>query len=198
MNRCPFLCHPGWSRPFRFSDLSPASHHPLFVIPSVPGFPTSPLSPATTYVVLRKENHTQLTEAATLDRRSGEAEGSAVRLESRRLRLQLAEHLQLGNVIEHDERGEDQQHYESCLVDPLLELLVQIATHHAFNQQQDNHPAIQNRNGKKIEDAQIKADDRHQADNRLPARLLNSQAGFPRNSDRPTQVLHCEPPRHHA
>ncbi len=49
-----------------------------FVIPSVPGFPTSPLSPATAYVVLRKENHMQLTEAATLDRKSGEAEGSAV------------------------------------------------------------------------------------------------------------------------
>ena len=49
-----------------------------FVIPSVPGFPTSLLSPATTYVVLPKENHMQLTEAATLDRKSGEAEGSAV------------------------------------------------------------------------------------------------------------------------
>jgi hypothetical protein len=30
-------------------------------------------------VVLSKENHMQLTEAATLDRKSGEAEGSAVR-----------------------------------------------------------------------------------------------------------------------
>jgi hypothetical protein len=49
-----------------------------FVIPSVPGFPASPLSTATTYVVLPKENHMQLTEAATLDRKSGEAEGSAV------------------------------------------------------------------------------------------------------------------------
>jgi hypothetical protein len=28
--------------------------------PSVPGFPTSPLSPATTYVVLCKENHMRL------------------------------------------------------------------------------------------------------------------------------------------
>jgi hypothetical protein len=45
-----------------------------FVIPSVPGFPTSPLSPATTHVVLPKENHMQLTEAATLDRKSGEAD----------------------------------------------------------------------------------------------------------------------------
>ena len=51
---------------------------PSFVIPSVPGFPTSQLSPATTYVVLPKENHMHLTEAATLDRKSGEAEGSAV------------------------------------------------------------------------------------------------------------------------
>ena len=49
-----------------------------FVIPSAAECPTSPLSPATTYVVLSKENHTQLTEAATLDRKSGEAEGSAV------------------------------------------------------------------------------------------------------------------------
>jgi hypothetical protein len=49
-----------------------------FVIPSVPGFPASPLSPATTYVVLPKENHMQLAEAVTLNRKSGEAEGSAV------------------------------------------------------------------------------------------------------------------------
>jgi hypothetical protein len=49
-----------------------------FVIPSVPGFPTSPLLPATAYVVLPKENHMQLIEAATLDRKSGGAEGSAV------------------------------------------------------------------------------------------------------------------------
>src|SRR5450631_2381657 len=58
---------------------SPCSYleHILF-IRSVPGFPASPLSPATTYVVLPKENHMHSTEAATLDRKSGEAEGSAV------------------------------------------------------------------------------------------------------------------------
>ena len=59
----------------RFRNRPFLSHGPLlFVIPSVPGFPTSPLSPATTYVVLPKENHMQLTEAATLDRKSGGAE----------------------------------------------------------------------------------------------------------------------------
>jgi hypothetical protein len=34
--------------------------------PSVPGFPTSRLSAETTYVVLPKENHMKLTEAAAL------------------------------------------------------------------------------------------------------------------------------------
>ena len=34
---------------------------------------------STTYVVLLEENHMQLTEGATLDRKSGVAEGSAVR-----------------------------------------------------------------------------------------------------------------------
>jgi hypothetical protein len=54
------------------------NRRPLLVIPSVPGFPAALLSSATPDVVLFKENHTQPTEAATLDRKSGEAEGSAV------------------------------------------------------------------------------------------------------------------------
>jgi hypothetical protein len=74
-----FLPHP----PKVMKSLGPATtfHGTValsFVIPSVPGFPTSPLSLATTYVVLPKENHMHSTEAATLDRKSGEAEGSAV------------------------------------------------------------------------------------------------------------------------
>jgi hypothetical protein len=58
---------------------SPLNDPLLFVIPSVPGFPAAPLSSATPDVVLFKENHTQPTEAAIFDRKSGEAEGSAVR-----------------------------------------------------------------------------------------------------------------------
>src|SRR5580704_3952429 len=114
------------------------------------------------------------------------------------LRLEFGEDLKLGDVVEHDERGEDQQHNESCLVDPLLELLIQIAAHDLFNQQQNNHPAIQNRNGQKIEDAKVEADDGHQADNRLPPGLLDSEAGFPSNPDWPTQVLHGETVSDHA
>ena len=44
-----------------------------------PEFPAALLSSATPDVVLFKENHTQPTEAATLDRKSGKASGSAVR-----------------------------------------------------------------------------------------------------------------------
>jgi hypothetical protein len=61
----PFLCHPERTRISYF---------------------TAPTS--ATYVVLSKENHMQLTEAATLDRKSGEAEGSAV------------QRISLGNVLE--------------------------------------------------------------------------------------------------
>jgi hypothetical protein len=57
----------------------PHNYALLFVIPSVPGFPTSLLSTTTTDVVLIEENHMHSTEDATLDRKSGAAEGPAVR-----------------------------------------------------------------------------------------------------------------------
>jgi hypothetical protein len=54
---------------------SPCSYleHILF-IRSVPEFPTSPLLTGATYVVLPKENHMQLAEATSLNRKSREAE----------------------------------------------------------------------------------------------------------------------------
>jgi hypothetical protein len=67
-----------------FETWDPSNQFPLetptllFVIRSLPGFPAALLSWATPDVVLFKENHTQPTEAATLDRKSGEVEGSAV------------------------------------------------------------------------------------------------------------------------
>jgi hypothetical protein len=71
-------CHRPDDRPGPWQRSSPLGDPLLFVIPSVPGFPAALLSSATPDVVLFKENHTQPTEAATLDRKSGEAEGSAV------------------------------------------------------------------------------------------------------------------------
>jgi hypothetical protein len=52
------------NRPFIQQPPFPCNDPPLFVIPRATEFPASLLSPATTYVVLLKENHMQLTEAA--------------------------------------------------------------------------------------------------------------------------------------
>jgi len=76
------VCCPNWIQrmprvsncPFIQQPPLPCHGPLLLVIPSVPGFPTSPISQATTYVVLPKENHISSTEAATLNRKSGGGE----------------------------------------------------------------------------------------------------------------------------
>jgi hypothetical protein len=57
-------------------------HSLLFVIPSEAGISYITALNSAAYVVLSKENHKQSTEAATLNRKSGGAEGSAVSLSS--------------------------------------------------------------------------------------------------------------------
>jgi hypothetical protein len=65
---------------FRFSNLFPRSHSPLlFVIPKRTRISYLTALTGAAYVVLTKENHMRLFEAAIIDRKSGEAEGSAVR-----------------------------------------------------------------------------------------------------------------------
>jgi hypothetical protein len=68
-NNCPIP----WQRSFPFQQPSPFCHPERTRISYVAALTGA------TYVVLLKENHMQLFEAATLDRKSGEAEGSAVR-----------------------------------------------------------------------------------------------------------------------
>jgi hypothetical protein len=71
-HRCPFLCHPERTRISYFTALTGA-----------------------TYVVLPQENHMQLTEVATLDRKSGVAEGSAVHSISNQSQMET-QHYQAG------------------------------------------------------------------------------------------------------
>ena len=68
-NNCPIP----WQRSFPFQQPSPFCH------PERTRISYFAALTGATYVVLLKENRMQLFEAATLDRKSGEAEGSAVR-----------------------------------------------------------------------------------------------------------------------
>jgi hypothetical protein len=68
-NNCPIP----WQRSFPFQQPSPFCH------PERTWISYFAALTAATYVVLLKENHMQLFEAATLDGKSGQAEGSAVR-----------------------------------------------------------------------------------------------------------------------
>ena len=64
-----------------------------FVIPSVPGFPASQLSPAPLMWFSLKRNHMQLTEAATPDRKSGAADLSRRAVEGSALQRIFMERL---------------------------------------------------------------------------------------------------------
>jgi hypothetical protein len=74
IDRCPFLCHPEAYRISYFTALT---------------------GPA--YVVLLKENHMQLVEAAALDMKSGEADLSRLAVEGSAVRHSGAPHLPLYN-----------------------------------------------------------------------------------------------------
>jgi hypothetical protein len=65
-------------RPVPWQRSCPYNHPLLFVIPERTRISYFTALTSATFVVLSKENHMQLTEATTLDRKSGEAEGSAV------------------------------------------------------------------------------------------------------------------------
>src|ERR1700757_1034693 len=71
------------------------------------------------------------------------------------LRLDLREDRQLGDVVDHHECREQQQQHEGSLVDALLEPLIEIVPQHAFNQQQKDHAAVQNRHRQQVKDAQV-------------------------------------------
>ena len=59
------------------------SHHPPLVIPKRTQISYFAALPAATYAALRKESRTKSTEATVFDRKSGAAEGPAVRPGSR-------------------------------------------------------------------------------------------------------------------
>jgi hypothetical protein len=87
-SRCPPLCHPDRSEVepcFCPSHLTAPnrSHHPPLCHPERTRISYFAGLPAATYAALRKESRMKSTEATVFDRKSGAAEGSAVRPDSR-------------------------------------------------------------------------------------------------------------------
>ena len=65
-------------------------------------------------------------------------------------------------VVDHDHR-EQHQEDERSLVDPLLDPDADVAPQNPFDDQHQDHAAIQNRNRQQVEDAKVQADHCHQA-----------------------------------
>src|SRR5262249_416299 len=72
---------------------------------------------------------------------------------------------------------------------PFFDLALDIAAHQALDHQQQNHAAIENWNGKEIEDAQVDADERSQKHQRQPAFFAECIAGSLPNAYRARDLL---------
>lgn len=85
------------------------------------------------------------------------------------LGFDLREDREFGDVVVDDESGEEDDADEGNLVDAFLELLVDVSAQDAFDDEKENHAAVQNGDRHEIEDAQVDADVGHQADDGCPA-----------------------------
>src|SRR5438477_408620 len=69
---------------------------------------------------------------------------------------------QTNDVIVHDVSEQQQKKHKSYLNEALLNDHAQVAAQQTFNRQQQNLPAIENRNRQQIQNSKIHADERHQ------------------------------------
>src|SRR5882724_1753055 len=95
---------------------------------------------------------------------------------------------QANDVIVHDVGKEQQKEDEANLNETFFDRHAQIATHQAFNAEQQNLPAIKNRKRQKVEDAEVHADKGHQQDD-LRWATANRFAGNLRDANNALQLL---------
>jgi len=79
--------------------------------------------------------------------------------------------VELGDVVEEDEEGEEDDADEGYLVDELFELLVDVAAHDAFDEEEEDHAAVEWGDGQEIEDAEVERDEGHEFYERPDAHL---------------------------
>src|SRR3972149_11993440 len=68
------------------------------------------------------------------------------------------------DVVVDDEHGDQHEEGEAYLGDALFHAAIQVAADGAFDQQQQDQPAVEHRDGEQVEDAEVQADGGHQAD----------------------------------
>src|SRR5215813_1282103 len=83
----------------------------------------------------------------------------------------------LHQVVVDDHHREKQQEDKRRLVDAFLDLQADVASHHTFNQQQQDHATIEDWNRQKVEDSKIQADRCSKQKQRCPALLTSSCTG---------------------
>src|SRR5579871_328351 len=118
--------------------------------------------------------------------------------DSRFLGLESGEEVEFGQVVEDDHDGEDQDADEGYLVDALFELLIEIAAKDAFDQEEQDHAAVEDRDRQKVEDAEVQADVGHQADEGHPAGHLNGLVDLGADADGAAQAADRDLTREHA
>src|SRR5271165_3658349 len=91
-------------------------------------------------------------------------------------------------VIDHY-HGEQHQKHKRRLVYPLLDLYADISADDSFDDQHQDHPAIENRYWQQVEDAEIQTDSGHQAQQGSPARLAGGLARRAGDSNRSLHLL---------
>ncbi len=90
--------------------------------------------------------------------------------------------VELGDVVEDVEEGEEDDADEGYLVDDFLELLVDVAAHDAFYDEEEDHAAVEQGEGHQVEDAEVEGDDADQVEER-PDAHLGSDVDLLRHAD---------------
>ena len=75
----------------------------------------------------------------------------------------------LGDVVEEDDCGEEDEADEGYLVEALLDLGVEVAAEEAFDGEQDDGAAVEDGEGEEVDDAEVEGDLGHEDDDGGPA-----------------------------
>ena len=112
--------------------------------------------------------------------------------------LEVVEDGELGDVVEDDHGGEDEEADEGDLIDALLDLLVEVAAHGGLDEEEEDHAAVEDGDGEQVEDAEVEGDVGHEADEGHPAGHLDSLVDLGSDADGAGEGAHGDLTGEHA